>query len=252
MAFKRSAVRSRLSPPKTPYFFSKCGVFPTFCYKNQAPSQCRTWIVLELAFSHDVKGRFSFFEQRIQFLCRIFLDLFLHMLVMLRHIHICVPCQALNGFQWYALRLKLQNISVPAAMGWKESDLSCGDQRFLEMLAEYAWIADGHRLPVPDVLLGGLSEFYGNFPKMGRNRNSKEDTILSISFVYFLPSFLFCIRRLPEQSIPGRREKGKNWSVTSAPRSVSCPFYEHSDLDYRAHHNAHRSILTGGRFPNAK
>ena len=48
---------------------------------------------------------------------RIFLDLFLHMLVMLRHIHICVPCQALNGFQWYALRLKLQNISVPAAMG---------------------------------------------------------------------------------------------------------------------------------------
>ena len=66
-----------------------------------------------------MKGWFSFFEQRIQFLRRIFLDLFLNMQIVFRHVHIRVPRQALNGFQRYALGLKLRNISVPAAMWGK-------------------------------------------------------------------------------------------------------------------------------------
>ena len=89
-----------------------------------------------------MKGRFSFYEQRIQFLCRIFLDLFLNMQIVFRHVHIRVPRQALNGFQGYALGLKLRNISVPTAMRGKKPDLSCGDQCFFKVLAEYAWIAN--------------------------------------------------------------------------------------------------------------
>lgn len=87
-----------------------------------------------------MKGRFSFFEKRIQFLCCIFLNLFLNVQIVFRHIHIRMPCQALNGFQRYTLGLKLGDIGVTAAMWGKKSDLPCGDQCFLEMLAEYASI----------------------------------------------------------------------------------------------------------------
>lgn len=91
------------------------------------------------------------------------------MQIVFRHVHIRVPCQALNGFQWYALSLKLGDIGVTAAMRRKQPNLPCSDQRFLEMLAEYTRIADRNFLAIPDILFGGISELLGNFPEMGRN-----------------------------------------------------------------------------------
>ena len=89
-----------------------------------------------------MKDLFSFFEKRIQFLGRIFLDLFLNMQIVLCHIHIRMSGQTLDGFQRYTLGLKLGDIGVTAAMWGKKSDLPCGDQRLSEVLAEYAGIAD--------------------------------------------------------------------------------------------------------------
>ena len=121
MASKRSAVRSRLSPPGL--FLFKSGVFTNFlefsepsqnpCPNSDKPDHNLTTITLcllsLLCFIVTREGCTEFFNSG-------FSDGFLNMQIMLSHIDICMANDALNRLDVHAQGLHLRNISMSAAM----------------------------------------------------------------------------------------------------------------------------------------
>ena len=89
-------------------------------------------------------------------------DGLLYVEVMLRHIHIGVAHNALDGGEINAQCLHLRDVSMSAGMRRKEWDFRDGFQRLAELIAEVRGIAGVVLLPLlPDKLLLRLPQSHG-------------------------------------------------------------------------------------------